>query len=305
MIVDAHLHIWNNLNGKMNNEVPVKPLGNGMIQIGDDQLLGTPAYLLDCCARAEYVVSEFDAAGVDLGVVVQDYMDGEQNDYLLEIQDRFPGRFFAHALPNFFKPDEVVSEAVSLFDAGFRGLKLCGEHFAGRVRLDDERFMPIWEQMEQERYVLAAELCEGDVQVPEFARILARYPKLHVAIGHFGYVNRRGWPAQLELCNYENVHIELGGVIWLYRHEGYPFPGAMERIRHAIEVVGIDKIMWGSDWPRTMIDFTYRQSIDYIRKSPSLDESEKAKILGENAIRVYRLSQGSKARLPVPVILEG
>src|SRR5262245_43314026 len=131
MIVDAHMHIWNELNGKMYNEVPVRPLGSGMIQIGNDQLLGMPAYLLDCRARAEYVVSEFDSAGVDLGVVVQDYMDGEQNDYLLDVQTRFPGRFFAHALPNFFQPEEVASEAISLFNRGFRGLKLCGEHFAG------------------------------------------------------------------------------------------------------------------------------------------------------------------------------
>ena len=52
----------------------------------------------------------------------------------------YPGRFFFHALPNFFNRDEVVSESRNLFERGFRGLKLCGGHLLGKVDLDDEVF---------------------------------------------------------------------------------------------------------------------------------------------------------------------
>ena len=78
-------------------------------------------------------------------------------------------------------------------------------------------------------------------------RILEKHPKLKVAIGHFGMPNREGWPGQLELCRHENLCVEMGGVIWLYRHRGYPFPGAIEAIRRARDTVGIDKLMCGSD----------------------------------------------------------
>jgi hypothetical protein len=70
MIIDAHIHIWDKVHGKISNEIPVSPLSNGMIRIGDKELLGMPAYMLDCAARAEYAVAEFNAAGVDVGVVV-------------------------------------------------------------------------------------------------------------------------------------------------------------------------------------------------------------------------------------------
>ena len=304
MIIDAHLHIWYRLDGMIGDQLPVHPLRDGMIQIGDRELLGMPAYLLDGQARAEYVVAEFNAAGVDVGVVVQDYMDGVQNEYLMEVVERFPSRFFAHGLPNYWDIDNAVCEAEELFARGFRGLKLPAEHLRGKIILDDSRLMPIWQTMEANQSVLAVDLSEGQEQVQEMENILARCPELHVALGHFGMVNRGGWPGQLHLCCHKNVFMEAGGIIWLYRNECYPFPSAIDAIHRAKEAVGIEKLMWGSDWPRTMIDFTYRQSIDFIRKDSSLTDQEKAMLLGGNAAGLYRLRKPQIERRPVPCITE-
>ncbi len=306
MIVDAHMHIWRKLHGKIGNKIPLVGLGNGMIRIGDAEMLGMPAAHLDCSARAEWAVAEFDAAGVDAGVVVQEYMDGEQNDYGLEAQRKFPGRFFVHALPDFFKPKQVARQAAKLFARGFKGLKLPGGHLAmANVALDAPAFMPVYEQMADEGHVLAVDLSVGVAQVPMMENILRRFPKLRVAIGHFGMPNRKGWPGQLRLCRHENVYIETGGIVWLYRAEGYPFRGAIKVIRQAIKEVGIEKLMWGSDWPRTMVDFTYRQSIQFIRDEKSLSDAEKRALLGENAARLYRLKELKKTRKAAALITEG
>jgi len=306
MIVDAHMHLWRKIDGMVGGKTPVRPLGNGMIQVGAARMLGMPATHLDCSAPAEWAVSEFDAAGVDGGVVVQEYLDGQQNDYLLEVQARYPSRFFVHALPNFWNREGVARETAALFDRGFRGLKLPANHLAaGDVRLDDAGFMPIWDRMEAEGKVLAVDLCEGESQVPAMENILRHHPALHVALGHFGMVNRRGWPGQLRLCRHEHVYMETGGIVWLFRHEGYPFPGALAAIRKAKQEVGIDKLMWGSDWPRAMVDFTYRQSLDFIRREESLDASCKELLLGGNAARLYGLSLSGQPREPVPLITEG
>ena len=304
MIVDAHVHVWNRLDGRIANRQKVVPLRGGMIRIGQDEMLGMPAYMLDCTARAEYLRAEFDAAGVDAGVVVQECMDGQQNDYLLEVLERFPDRFFAHALPDFWDTDNVAEEAGELFARGFRGLKLPAEHFLGKIDLDDRRLMPIWAVMEEQGFVLAVDLSEGQAQVPQMENVLGRFPGLRVALGHFGMVNRDGWPGQLQLCRHENVFMETGGIIGLYRHEGYPFPGAVDAIHRAKEEVGIEKLMWGSDWPRTMVDFTYRQGIDFLRNEPSLTEKEKAMLLGDNAAGVYRLPEPQIERRPARRVTE-
>ncbi|MAP16751.1 MAG: amidohydrolase [Verrucomicrobiales bacterium] len=304
MVIDAHMHIWNKVHGLVNGEFPVRPLKSGMISIGEEKMLGMPAVFKECQALAEYVVGEFDASGVQAGVVVQEYLDGPQNDYLLSVQRNYPGRFFFHALPNFFNRDEVVSESRNLFERGFRGLKLCGGHLLGKVDLNDEVFFPLWELMESEGYVLAVDFSEGEIQVPQFEIILSKFPHLKVAIGHFGMPNRGGWPGQLNLCHHENVYMECGGIIWLYRSEGYPFTQALETIKKAASEVGYSKLMWGSDWPRTMVDFTYRQSLDFIREDDSIDEFDKELFLGKNAANLYGFKL-ENTNSPSPLITEG
>lgn len=306
MIIDAHMHIWNRLHGKIAGKIPLRAVKNGVIKIGKQAFLGMPASLLDCNARAEFVLAEFDAAGVDTGVVVQENMDGPQNEYCLAIAKKYKGRFFMHGLPDYFKPNNTVREALGLFKRGFRGLKLPAGHLAGKLALDDDRFMPIWSHMADEGHVLAVDLSEGEGQVAQMENILAKFPTLCVAVGHFGMVNRRGWPGQLTLCRHKNVYMETGGIIWLYRHEGYPFPGAVDAILRARDEVGIHKLMWGSDWPRTMVDFTYRQSLDFIRtRDIGLSDKEKAQLLGENAARLYGLPKPKTQRQPVTMITAG
>lgn len=276
-----------------------------MIEIGNERVQGMPAYMLDCRALAEMVVAEFDAAGVSAAVVVQEYMDGPQNEYLAEVVKRWPGRFFAHGLANFFAPDAVADEAFELLDRGFRGLKLPADHLLGKLRLDDERFMPIWRRMERDGCVLAVDLSEGANQVPQMEAILAACPQLKVALGHFGMPNRGGWPGQLRLARHANVYLETGGIIWLYRREQYPFSGAVEAIVAAAKEVGMEKLMWGSDWPRTMVDFTYRQSLDFIRQSDRLSDRDKALLLGGNAQHLYGFSPPSEPPQPATLITEG
>ena len=68
----------------------------------------------------------------------------------------------------------------------------------------------------------------------------------------------------------------------MFNDEFYPFPGAVKAIREAADRVGMDKLMWGSDYPRTITAITYRMSYDFI-----LSESEKDRFLGENAASFY------------------
>jgi len=305
MIIDAHIHIWQRVHGRIGGRTPVTAVRDGVIRIGDKPVLGMPPYMHECAALAEHVLAEFEAAGVDVGVVVQEYLDGEQNDYLLDVVARCPNRFFVHGLVDLFNPDRAAAAAKRLFARGFRGLKIPAMHLEGKVALDDPRLMSIYRYMEEAALVLAVDLAEGTGQVPMMKGILDRCPQLKVAIGHFGMPNRRGWPDQLELCRFPNVYIETGGVAWLYRDEGYPFSEALDAILRAVDVVGPEKIMWGSDWPRTMVDFTYRQTLEFVRNSERLDATIKAAILGENAARLYGLKRPARPHKPIAMITEG
>lgn len=92
--------------------------------------------------------------------------------------------------------------------------------------------------------------------------------------------------------------IESGGITWLFNSEFYPFDGAVRAIREAADAVGMDKLMWGSDYPRTITAITYRMSYDFIIKSPLMTTDEKRAFLGKNAKRFY----GFKNLIELPYI---
>ncbi len=306
MIVDAHIHIWNRLHGKTGGGLPLVGLGGGMVRIGEKEVLGMPATFLDSLALAERFVAEMDASGVECGVVVQGVMDGEQNDYCLAVMGKYPRRFFCHGLADCGQPQTFEAQCLRLFEQGFGGVKICGGYLQKLgLAIDDELLMGVWRVMEARGFVLAVDLCAGESQVPQMEHVLSRFPGLKVAIGHFGMPTYDGWPGQLNLCRHAHVYLEMGGIVWLYRREGYPFVSAIKAICHARDVVGAHKLMWGSDWPRTMVDFTYRQSLSFVQLADEqlLSADEKRAILGENAARLYGLKSG-EPRLSARLITE-
>ena len=77
----------------------------------------------------------------------------------------------------------------------------------------------------------------------------------------------------------------------LVKDEFYPFKGAIKAIREAAELVGMEKLMWGSDYPRTITAITYKMSYDFVVKSPELSEAEKTLFLGGNARKFYGFAE--------------
>ena len=58
-------------------------------------------------------------------------------------------------------------------------------------------------------------------------------------------------------------------------------------VPEAADAVGMDKLMWGSDYPRTITAITYRMSYDFVTKSPELSDDDKRLFLCDNARRFF------------------
>ena len=141
--------------------------------------------------------------------------------------------------------------------------------------------------MEERGIILGIELMDGDAQVGQMEDIIQECPKLKIAIGHFGMVTRPDWMSQIRLARHENVYIESGGITWLFNDEFYPFPSAIKAIKEAADEVGWEKLMWGSDYPRTITAITYRMSYDFVTKSQELKDCEKRMFLCDNAKQFF------------------
>ena len=118
--------------------------------------------------------------------------------------------------------------------------------------------------------------------------MIQQYPNVRMAIGHFGMVTTPGWQEQIRLARYPNVFVESGGITWLFNSEFYPYPSAVRAILEARDICGMEKLMWGSDYPRTMTAITYRMSWDFVDKSPLLTPEEKQLFFYRNSESFYR-----------------
>jgi len=173
------------------------------------------------------------------------------------------------------------------------------------IRLDSPELMHVWQEMESHNMILSIDLAPGSIQVEQIKNITRRFGTLKTCIGHFGMVGCKEWMKQIRLAEFKNVYIESGGIIWLFRQEGPPFKKAQAAIRQALKAVGHKKLMWGSDYPRTMVDFTYRQSLDFVRDGCEfMSKKEKQDFLGGNAARIYGFMPHKVKYMPHSLITE-
>lgn len=287
-IIDAHAHLWLRQDTVVDG-LPVRTLENGRSLFMGEVRQMVPPFMVDGVNSAEVFLSNMDYAQVGAAVITQEFIDGIQNDYLAQVAARWPDRFFVCGLCEFRKPG-FYEQARELVACGFRGIKIPAQRLLlkeGRVWLNSEEMMRMFKLMEREGVLLSIDLADGDTQVGEMEEVIQECPRLKVAVGHFGMVTRPDWTEQVKLARHPNVRIESGGITWLFNDEFYPFRGAVRAIREAADLVGMDKLMWGSDYPRTITAITYRMSYDFVSKSAELTEDEKALFLGGNARSFY------------------
>lgn len=298
-IIDAHAHLWLKQDTVVDG-LPIRTLENGRSLFMGEIRQMVPPFMVDGVNSAEVFLSNMDYAQVSAAVITQEFIDGIQNDYLQEVERKYPNRFLTCGMCEFRKPGFLV-QAVELLNQGFRAIKIPAQRLLlpeGRISLVNDEMMQMFRLMEQRGAILSIDLADGDLQVGEMEEIIRECPNLKIAIGHFGMVTREGWEEQIKLARHPNVRIESGGITWLFNDEFYPFHGAIRAIRRAADLVGMDKLMWGSDYPRTITAITYRMSYDFVIKSKELSDTDKALFLGKNAEQFY----GFKDLIELPYI---
>ena len=287
-IIDAHSHLWLHQDTEVNGE-KIKTLENGQSLFMGEVRQMLPPFMIDGRNSAEVFLANMNYAQVGAAVVTQEYIDGIQNDYLLEVIEKYPDRFFVCGMCEFRKPG-FLEQAKELISKGFKAIKIPAHRLelkSGRVLLNSPEMMDMFRLMEKHNIILSIDMAEGDTQIGEMEDIIAECPDLKIAIGHFGMVTKPDWQKQILLARHKNVMIESGGITWLFNDEFYPFKGAIKAIREAADLVGFEILMWGSDYPRPITAITYKMSYDFITKSEEILESDNRLYLGLNAQAFY------------------
>lgn len=274
MIIDAHAHLWKKQQGKVNGK-DVFPVGDGKSNFGGEIRQMMPPYMNDDENTVERFIANMNYVGVSGAVITQEEIDGNQDSYLLTAKEKYTDRI---------KICSLYEENKPFATDGFDGIKLC----AGRLPTQDlTKHYKVFETALKNDMFISIDLADGDAQTGSLLELIRQYPDLRIAIGHFGMVTRENWTQQIKLAREKNVFVESGGITWLFNSEFYPYPTAIKSIKEAADICGIEKLMWGSDYPRTMVEITYKMSFDFVLKSKEMTDIEKLLFLSENAVNFY------------------
>ncbi|MBW2396311.1 MAG: amidohydrolase family protein [Deltaproteobacteria bacterium] len=130
-------------------------------------------------------------------------------------------------------------------------------------------------------------------------RLLARHPDLRVVIDHgakpeISQGKFDAWARDMaSIARESSAHCKLSGLV-SEAAEGWTHETLRPYVDHLLECFGTERLLWGSDWPVSLLGGGYgpwREATS--RLLANLEPAALAQVLGGNAERFYRLRKGN------------
>ncbi len=147
-----------------------------------------------------------------------------------------------------------------------------------------------------ERYGLTYDILVYPDQLPDAIQLVSTFDSQPFVLDHLAKpcikegIDPR-WKKRIsELAGFPNVFCKLSGMVTEAVWKQWSINDFEPYVECIFECFGVDRILFGSDWPVCLLSGSYNEVVaitDFY--SRFLSESEKAKIMGENAIRFYSL----------------
>jgi L-fuconolactonase len=266
-MIDAHVHLWR--------------LGY------NDCIWPTRAEgALYCDVVIEELLAVLDAAGVEQALLVQSQESPRDTAWLLEqavASPRIAGVVGWADLRQVADIEALVRCPV------IRGLRPMVQAY-GADWYDDPMLDAGFARMAEAGLVL-----DGLIRpqhLPALARLARRHPALAIVIDHAAKPSAAdpvGWHrAMVEVASLPHVHVKLSGLL-----TEMPAADTASFVAMLIDLFGVDRLIWGSDWP------VLTQAGDYagwLALARSLvPAAGHAAVFGGNAARLYRLREAAHA----------
>ena len=301
--IDAHLHLADIIAGYCRRG-ELRAIGQGKAMWGNGEVFQLlPAEYGDSWNfRAEKALELMDESGVDRAVLMHGSMYGFQNQYHATLLEKYPNRFCPSCTVDPFMTNHYETLKHYLEDLHFHLVKfeissgggLMGCHDA--FPLDSDRMMKIYELIEKNHGVVALDV--GDITMPShqpaaLARIADAFPNLKIVVCHLlapMAAHREEWKASLRMLKKPNVWFDLAALPKIVDADPYPYPSVHEVIREAKEILGADRLMWGTDAPFACAhdaESTYEHLTDYLEKQSIFTPEELQAFYYDNAYQVY------------------
>jgi len=145
---------------------------------------------------------------------------------------------------------------------------------------------------------LAYDLLVRTRELPAALRVVREFPEMRFVIDHIAKPpiragNMDAWAqAMAPFSDSDNVFCKLSGMITEADWAAWRPDDLVPYVRRVVGWFGEDRLMFGSDWPVCLVAGTYAQVVDALMRAlGDVSPRANAKIMGENAVRFYRLEE--------------
>lgn len=297
--IDVHTHLIGNICG-IGSEGELRPIGNGMAQYASGKVIRLiPEAYGDYQVTPETLLSLLDKHNVEYAVCLQGNYVGFQNLYTYEGMVKNPNRIIGAATydPFFRNKDKVINH---LFDElKFKVIKMEVSNGSGlmanhpTVLLNSEIMNEVYKMADNHNLIFFIDIGRPGnncYQVDELKEVILKYPNMTFIICHLTAPQHHQMyilEENMHKLNMDNVYFDIASLPNNTK-QPYPFLEAQEYIRRAMDIVGANKILWGSDFPAAMNYCSYEQAYKYIEESLLFTEEEKNMILYDNANMLFK-----------------
>ncbi len=277
-----------------------------------------PPWVNDFAYPPEVLVAEMDYAGVDRALLHRTPYMGLADEFIAECTRRFPNRLQGLACVEEWRiqsnPDATIRKLErAIVELGLSGLQFLSFHLGlyGQTQdWDGPGFRPFWDAVASLEIpvfftVGGFTLDQYLAELRTLRRWMERYPDLRVVHTHglggwrlFADHERLSVPEAVYAAvpfDNPNFYIQILFAVFLQTRWEYPMPQIRPTLEQMIQRLGPERLMWGTDIPIVLLHWTYRQSLDYIRRHCDfISAGEMDLILGGNMARFMGLAEEGK-----------
>ena len=277
MIVDAHLHVWDET------------------AAGKDPGPMAVGYSPQSIASVELFRDYMDEAGVDRAVFVQPWFYHGENDYMVRCAERFPDRFRAVCVIEPYG-EGAAATLRQWRRRGVTGIRLRAPRPGERVPFRPAWFgtaetEPLWEAIAETGTIVC--VLGAGADLARVRDLLRRFPDVRVVVDHLNHPDPGlglGQPAfrvLLELADLAQGHVKLSGFHHWCR-ERYPYPDGLPFVQAAVRAFGAGRCMWGSDFPHVLAGCGYVRNRHLLaREATFLAKEDLQEVMGGTAERLW------------------
>lgn len=264
----------------------------------------------DTRGSIESLLYEMDRNGVDHAAVIcarigagaggNGHPNEDDNEYVREAARRHPDRLSAWIdVDCVWRPDHHAPGAADRLRIALAETKASG--FTHYVSADNDGWLRTDEA--DAFFAVAAEagvvmsLGLGPAWLDDLSRIAAAHATLPILVHHMahpakGADRERDIANLVRLAEQPSIGVKISGFNYnSVRGWDFPYPDSIALFARILEAYGPHRLYWGSDFPASRDQLTYRQSLEVVRTHCAFagDEAIEA-ILGGNAARLLHLA---------------